>query len=151
VRLSWRRAAEIAVLAVGAAWIVSAVVLTGVWLGIDAVSGGTAIGYAFLAIVLGFPVSVAVYVLGGALIVRAVAARRGVVLALGRSMLLQTLIGIAAFVLGGLVAAAVADTDPGFAAADAVATLLLAVPLVRWLAKPMAVASQPEDVWLNEE
>jgi len=151
VRLGWRRAAEIAVLAVGAAWIVPAVVLTGVWLGIDAVSGGTAIGYAFLAIVLGFPVSVAVYVLGGALIVRAVAARRGVVLALGRSMLLQTLIGIAAFVLGGLVAAAVADTDPGFAAADAVATLLLAVPLVRWLAKPMAVASQPEEAWLNEE
>jgi hypothetical protein len=142
-RLSWRRAAEITVLAVGAAWLVAAVVLTGVWIGIDAVSGGSAVGYAFLAIILGFPVSVAVYVIGGALIVRAVAARHGVVLALGRSMLLQAVTGIAAFAIGSLVASAVSDTDPGFAAADAVTTLLVAVPLVRWLAKPMAVATMP--------
>jgi hypothetical protein len=142
-RLSWRRAAEITVLAVGAAWLVAAVVLTGVWIGIDAVSGGSAVGYAFLAIILGFPVSVAVYVIGGALIVRAVAARHGVVLALGRSMLLQAVTGVAAFAIGSLVASAVADTDPGFAVADAVTTLLVAVPLVRWLAKPMAVATMP--------
>jgi hypothetical protein len=144
VRLTWRRATEIAVLAVGAAWAASAVVLTGVWIGIDAASGGSAIGYAFLAIILGFPTSLGVYVLGGALIVRAVAARRGVVLGLGRSVVLQTVVGIAAFAVAAAVASATIDTDPAFFVADLVATL---VPLVRWLARPMAVAFEPEPAW----
>ena len=147
MRLSWRRAAEIAVLAVGAAWIAAAVVVTGIWVGIDSVSGDSAIGYAFLAIILGFPVSLAVYVLGGAFIVRAVAFRRGVVLHLGRSMLLQTLVGIAGFAVGATVASATLDTDAVAFGTDLVATVVIAVPLVRWLARPMAVLAGPDAAW----
>jgi len=143
-RLSWRRSAEIAVLAVGAAWVVTTVVVEGLWLGIGAVDGDSGIGYAVLALLVGVPVSLAVLLLGGALIVRAVAARRGVVLPLGRSMLLQAVVGLA----GGAVAAGVtfasSDSDLVVFAVDLVATLLLAVPMVRWLAKPMAVAAQPD-------
>jgi len=88
-----------------------------------------------------------IYVLGGACIVRAVAFRRGVVLHLGRSMLLQTLVGIAGFAVGATVASATVDTDAVAFGIDLVTTLVVAVPLVRWLARPMAVLAGPDAAW----
>lgn len=142
-RPGWRSAAYAAVLAVGAACLLTVAAMVPIWWLVDALSGGSGIGYAGAAVFLGFPASVALYLLGGALVVRVVAARRRVDLSIGRSVATLAVAGVVGFSVAVALTDLTVDSDVVAALGWFVGTIAASVPLVRWLGKTAPVSVEP--------